>query len=139
MHENTVRIPDLRICDTLAGLAGHHARSWCYPSQAKILELLARFTGRTLSRRHLNRHLAALERDGMLRRIRRHVRDRTRGMLLRSTVYVLAGRYLARVRNLLRAAGRWAKNPRQINAPVPVPPPAQHRTISIGLSYPRRS
>ena len=131
---NTVRNPDIRIMETLAGLAGKYERSWCYPSQAKIVELLARFTGRRLSRRHLNRHLRALERDGMIRRIRRHVRDRSRGLLLRSTVYVLAGRWLARVRQLVNAAARWTKSAAKSVPSLPVPGAAQYGTIFEDLA-----
>ena len=134
MHLNTVRNPDIRIMETLAGLAGKYERTWCYPSQEKILELLRKFTGRALSRRHLNRHLRALERDGLIRRVRRHIRDKTRGLLLRSTVYVLAGRWLARVRQLVVAAARWAVNPHRIKPSLPVPQPAQHVNISQALS-----
>ena len=138
MHDNTVRHPDIRIMETLAGLAGHHERTWCYPSQEKILELLRKFTGRALSRRHLNRHLRALERDGLIRRVRRHIRDKTRGLLLRSTVYVLAGRWLARTRQLVAAAARWAGFANGIKPSLPVPSPAQHETVSIDLSLRRR-
>ena len=137
MHSNTVRNPDIRIMETLAGLAGKFERTWCYPSQEKILELLKRFTGRRLSRRHLNRHLHALVRDGMLRRIRRHVRERSGALRLRSTVYVLAGRWLARVRQMVNAAVRWAHSPTKSMPPSPVPGPAQHGNLYIDLSLHR--
>ena len=126
LDTNTVRNPDARLCETLAGLAAHHWRTWCYPSQEKLRELLQRFTGRRMSRRTLNRHLAGLERDGHIRRIRRHVRDKRLGLILRSTVYVIAGRYLARVQRLVAAAARWAKLASGFNPPQPVPIPAQH-------------
>ena len=138
MHTNTVRHPDIRIMETLAGLAGHYARDWCYPSQEKILELLKRFTGRRLSRRHLNRHLRALVRDGLLRRIRRHVRARSGALRLRSTVYVLAGRWLARVRQLVNAAARWAHSPAKSMPPSPVPGPAHNGMTLQGLALRRR-
>ena len=137
MHANTVRNPDIRIMETLAGLAGKFERTWCYPSQEKILQLLKRFTGRRLSRRHLNRHLHALVRDGLLRRIRRHVRERSGALRLRSTVYVIAGRWLARVRQLVNAAVRWASSPAKSTPPSPVPGPAQNRTISVDCSLRR--
>lgn len=126
MDANTVLNPDSRILETLAGLAGHHFRTWCYPTQAKILELMKRFTGRTMSARTLNRHLRALERDGHIRRIRRHVHDKRKGFLLRSTCYVIAGRFLSRVGRIIRAAARWAKTPDKSSAAIRLPYAAEH-------------
>ncbi len=126
---NTVRNPDWRIIETLAGLAGHHYRTWSYPTQEKILELLKRFTGRVMSRRTLNRHLKALQDGGWLRRIRRHVHDRKRGFVLRSTCYVIAGRYAARIVRVIKAAWRTSQSPAKSTAAIHVPQVAQYRRL----------
>lgn len=123
--QDAVINPDTKICEVLAGLAAHHWRTWCFPSQDKICELLQRFTGRVMSRRTLNRHLNALERDGMLRRQRRHKRDPHRGMMLRSTLYTIAGRFMARIGRIVTAAKRFAKLPHRSRSGVRVPKMAQ--------------
>ncbi len=130
-NTRTVRNPDSRICEVLAGLAAHHHRYWCYPSQAKICELLQRFTGRIMSRRTLNRHLAALERDGQIRRKRRHHRDPHRGMVLRSTLYTIAGRFLCRINRIVQAAARWRDRTTAATQALRVPEPAQYNKLSL--------
>lgn len=112
----TVINPDTRICEVLAGLAAHHHKTWCFPTQQKLVELVKRFTGRVLCRRTLNRHLAGLERDGHIRRIRRHRAERGRGMTFHSTVYVIGGRYLARIRRIHEAVLRWLAIPDRATA-----------------------
>lgn len=132
---NAVQNADSRILETLAGLAGHHGRTWCYPSQEKLLELLKRFTGRTMSRRHLCRHLKALERDGYLRRIRRHKRARNGSLWLRSTCYVLGGRWLCRAARLVKAVLKQRAGPKAPEALPAVTAPAQnaqgYRNLSL--------
>ncbi len=127
----TVKNPDSRICEVLAGLAAHHRRYWCYPSQTKICELLQRFTGRIMSKRTLNRHLAALERDGQIRRKRRHHHDKHRGMVLRSTLYTIAGRFLARIGRIVQAAARWRDRAAAAAQAPRVPETAQHNKLSL--------
>lgn len=104
---DTVINPDTRIVEVLAGLAAHTFKTWCFPSQEKLLELLYKFTGRTMSRRTLNRHLAALERDGHISRKRRHIRDKKLGLILRSTLYTIGGRFMARIGRIVEASARW--------------------------------
>jgi len=105
---------DLRVLDVLWQLAAHHARTWCYPNQATLLRLLRRFHARHMSRRTLNRHLHALERDGYIHRIRRHHRSPTGQLVLRSTVYTFLRRaqvYIARAaqatQRLARTGAKW--------------------------------
>ena len=128
---NTVINPDNKICEVLAGLAAHHWKTWCYPSQDKLCELLQRFTGRIMSRRTLNRHLNALERDGQLRRVRRHHHDPRRGMVLRSTLYVICGRFLGRMHRVVAAAKRFAKLPDRSHSGIRVPILAQYKKLSL--------
>jgi hypothetical protein len=86
--ENVVINPDRSILVVLVGLAGRYGKTHCWPSQQKLLTLIREHTGRLLSRRTLNRHLKALERDLFIRRIRRHRRARNGSLELHSTCYV---------------------------------------------------
>jgi len=117
--------PDLRVISILTGLADHFGREWCKPNQDKICELMKRFHGRIMSRRNLNRHLGALERDGWIERIRRHRRARDGSLELHSTCY----RLKRRARNALAALHNGWRNfcapaARRPRSPA-VPNPAQ--------------
>jgi hypothetical protein len=100
---NTVRNPDFRILEVLCGLAGKFGKTYSFPSQEKLLELVKRFTGREMSRRTLNRHLRALEEGHWLRRRRRHVYDKKRGFVFRSTLYAPMWRYCQRLQRNAKA------------------------------------
>ena len=118
-----VTTPDLRILSVLAGLAGHNGRLWCFPSQATILDLLARRYARYMSRRTLNRHLGALVVLKYLRRVRRHKTAPDGSLEMHSTVYVMLQRCTRTLRGVAgylaaAAAHPWAS--RQNNA-VPIP------------------
>jgi hypothetical protein len=99
---NTVKNPDMRILDCLAGLAGHHGKTYTGASQKKICELLARIYGRVMSVRTLNRHLNALCRLQFMRRRRRHRRDPKRGFVFRSTLCIPQWRYLTKCAKTVR-------------------------------------
>jgi hypothetical protein len=87
-----VQKPDFRILDTLARVCARHDKLYCYPSHETIARLIWEFTGRTISTRSLCRHLGALQRDGWIKRQRRH-RTGTDGKLeLHSTLYMLTAR-----------------------------------------------
>lgn len=86
---NIVDRPELRIIAVLSHLCKKYERSWCYPSQDKICELLRRFHGVEISRRHLNRHINALEAQGYIKTTRRHTKDRHGALILKSTLYEL--------------------------------------------------
>ena len=131
LYPDAVINPDTRICEVLAGLAAHHFKTWCFPTQDKICELLRRFTGRQMSRRTLNRHLAALERDGQIRRKRRHIHDKKLGLVMRSTLYIIGGRFMARIGRIVKAAKRWAERPPELRAGVHVTGTAQYRKLSL--------
>lgn len=87
--DNVTLKPELRIIAVLSYLSNKYGRSWSYPSQDTILELLKRFHALTLSRRSLNRNLAGLEALGYIKRTRRHTKDRHGALILKSTVYTL--------------------------------------------------
>jgi hypothetical protein len=135
---DAVRNPDTKICEVLAGLAAYHGRTWCYPSQPKVLELLQRFTGRRMSRRTLTRHVNGLVRDGHLVRVRRRKFDRVRGVIRASNLYHLAGRYLARLRRLVVAARAWFGGDPVAGASNGAPKMAQHVNGLLNPSLRRR-
>jgi len=82
-------IPVLSI---IQGLAKYHGKKYCYPSQLKILELLAGRMGIDVSIATLNRYLRVIEDIGWVRRIRRIKRDPVKGMMFLSTVYVITAK-----------------------------------------------
>lgn len=102
-----VQKPDLRIVQVLTGLAGHYGKSYCIPAQKTILHLVRTHTGRAMSPRTLNRHLGALERDGWIKRIRRHTKDKTGMLVLHSTLYHILRRSAAWLNSVARAAASF--------------------------------
>ena len=124
--ENTVRRPDVRIATLLMQLAGHYRKHYCHPTQAKLIELARRFTGLTLSRRSLNRHLNALQDQGYLHRTRRHQHDKVRGFVMRSTLYRIGARYLQQLRAVHVGLGRFRESLEKSVASIRVPRAAQY-------------
>src|SRR5438045_744024 len=112
-YQNLTQRPDKDIVLTLAAVGAKYGKNYCIPSQDKLIELLARHQHRRMCRRTLNRHLNALERDGMIKRTRRHCadqRDPRRGMVFRSTLYELtrrAFRWLASNAPAVARAVKW--------------------------------
>lgn len=101
--DSTVINPDFRIMEVICGLAGKFAKTYCFPTQEKLVQLVADFTGRQMSVRTLNRHLAALEAGQWLKRTRRHMHDKQRGFIFRSTLYRPMWRYCQRLQRNARA------------------------------------
>lgn len=132
-----VRNPDLRVMETLMGLASYHRKTYCFPTQAKLCELVKRITGRTMSRRTLNRHLAGLERQGFVRRTRRHQAHRTHGFVMRSTLYRIGARYLARVRNIVAGVAKFSRAANDLIASSRVPQAAQYARNLLKVLVPR--
>jgi ribosomal protein L30/L7E len=87
-----VRRPERAVLLVLVSLAGYIGRSWAHVSQLKLLELLRKHHGVRLSRRHLNRHLGALARDGYVRRIRTHRRGPGGRIDMHATIYAILGK-----------------------------------------------
>jgi len=129
--------PDQRVLTYLTGLAGHHGRNYCWPSQNTIRRGLAARTGRSMSPRTLNRHLAALTRDGWVKRIRRHRRGKTGTLELHSTLYTFTRRTLAWLAAAARTAGRFLGQRAQVLDSFAVPSLAQYenpntQSLSLG-------
>lgn len=73
----------------LHGVCSKYRKLYCYPSQKKLLELLARYQGEKKSIATLNRWLRAIEDAGFIKRRRRIRRDRKLGMVFKSTLYII--------------------------------------------------
>jgi hypothetical protein len=100
MRHHHAQGPD-RLLQVLISLSRGKKRVWCYPSQDKLVSLLARYHGIRISRRTLNRWLRYLESSGFIRRIRRHRRGEDGRPRFFSTVYVT-------LRKAFRYAASWA-------------------------------
>lgn len=92
MSDTYVAKPDMKVLLCLSGLAAHHGKTWCFPSQEKILELLAFKYQRVMSRRALNNHLGALAKLGYIERVRRHKTSPSGSLELHSSLYKIKAR-----------------------------------------------
>ena len=77
----------LLLLHALYAIAAKYGKSYCYPSQEKILELLKTHYDISISRRTLNRWLAFLEGEGYIFRTRRHTQGTDGGVSFKSTLY----------------------------------------------------
>lgn len=99
MQVATKALPVLSI---LSGLSRHFGKNYCYPSQNKILALLAERLGVFMSIASLNRHLRVIVACGFIKRTRRIRRDPVKGLLFLSTLYEISRKghgLLSRFRN----------------------------------------
>src|ERR671937_2020520 len=83
----TMIAASLQLLHALYAIAAKYGKSYCYPSQTKILELLKIRYDISISRRTLNRWLAFLEGEGYIFRTRRHTRGTDGGVSFKSTLY----------------------------------------------------
>ena len=136
MYTRTVMNGDYRIISLLCGLAGFHNKRYVYPSQEWMIKKLQQFYGRKISRSTLCRHVAALERDGYLKRTKRHTRDKNGGILFRSTLYQITRKAL---RFASYMAGCLQLKGKNTNKPPKTEPCAAFGTISSpsGRDYSR--
>jgi hypothetical protein len=91
----------------LTGLAVYYKRGYVFPSQDKILKLIAKRTGRKWSRSWLNEKIKELENEGYLTRQRRHKNDGTGKILLRSTLYILRAKFYEWIYRVIGRARKW--------------------------------
>jgi hypothetical protein len=121
----------LQLLHALYAIAAKYGKSYCFPSQEKILELLKVHYDISISRRTLNRWLAFLEGEGYIFRTRRHSRGKDGQIHFQSTLYRFgkkALRLLKKIayplRKLLNSpvCQKWHNNShskRQVNRRVP--------------------
>ena len=96
------------ILDLLRGLMKHFGKSYCYPSQKKIVELLWKQHGVKISRRTLNRYLDDLERWNCISRIRRLRKGPDGEIQFFTTAYYILQRVVDNVKKIVRAVVRVA-------------------------------
>lgn len=96
--------PAFNVFLALVSLAAHLERRWIIVTQRKLLERVRGTTGRGMSRRTLNRHLAGLERDRAINRQQRHRRLRTGELNLRATLYTFGELGLLWIKRMRQAS-----------------------------------
>ena len=111
---------------TLVGVAKNHNKAYCWVSQHRQLELLAKYHSWNISRRTLNRRLRELEDEGYFIRIRRHMKADDGHLILRSTLYKFCGKLF----NWLAGLKRWLVSVFGVYA---VPKWAQHNSETESL------
>lgn len=113
---------NVALAQEIAGLANFHGKTWCYPAQETLLAKLKRHHGQNLSLRTLNRHLAALEAAGWIRRQCRHHNDRALGWVFRSTLYVILKPTIRAIQRMAKSVAfmaRWGRVPYMANNVTP--------------------
>jgi len=75
----------------LYGINKKYNKSYCYPSQAKILQNITLYQNLRSSIPSLNRWLRVIEDAGYIQRVRRIKRDPRKGMVFKSTLYHITG------------------------------------------------
>ncbi|MBA7621634.1 hypothetical protein ES703_28999 [subsurface metagenome] len=95
------------ILGTLFWLIRHYKMDYCWPSQEKLLYLLARWHRCRISIATLNRWLRAIEDDGYIFRTRRIKRHPKRGMLFKSTMYKISKKGFAKLAMLGVSVKGW--------------------------------
>lgn len=103
---NTIR--NMYILEILIFLMRKSKKHYCFPTQKKILEILKKRWGICVSRRTLNRYLGCLEREGMIKRVRRHKKGEDGKIKFGSTLYFVLQRgfrFLSRVGEVFRSIG----------------------------------
>ena len=97
------------ILDTISSLISHFGKSFCYPSQAKLILLIEQWHGISMSRSTLNRRLAELVEEKCLHRIRRHKIGSSGKLEFWTTAYYILQQVVASVKRFFRSAVRVAE------------------------------
>lgn len=110
MADISSRYYPLILC--ISYLCGHGSKSYAYPSQSTLCQLLHKHYGINISRRTLCRWMASLSSAGYIRRIRRIRRGLGGSPEFTSTLYLLHAKARRLIRRLARSTGAlavWAK------------------------------
>lgn len=83
------KILTLSVCQTLIYLSSKNGKSYCFPSQTKLLELLEKYYEVAVSRRTLNRCLKYMEEKGFILRRRRITKSVDGRYHFKSTLYLM--------------------------------------------------
>ncbi len=92
------------ILSSLFGVCVKHGKKYCYPSQAKIEQLLSEYHGFDISNRTLNRDLLSLEKDRFFERVQRTRRIQGCGKRFTSTLY----KFRVKAYKWLAGLAKWA-------------------------------
>lgn len=92
----------------LGGLQNFYHKNYCYPSQCKILELLAQHHKIKVSLRTLNRDLLQMSGTGLIHRVRRFWLVGKREKRYRTTAYYLLQKASNLVKSLAKALKKLA-------------------------------
>ncbi len=90
-----LNIYQMFILQAIAWLCNNKSKKYCFPSQEKLVEILSTSYQIKRCRRTLNYHMAYLERQGYIRRLRRTHEGENGQPVFASTIYRLCGRGLA--------------------------------------------
>jgi len=77
------------ILATLNALNKKHGKLYCYPAQLTIMSLLSSYHDTNIAIATFNRWARDLEDKGYMKRTRRIRRDKRRGIMFKSTLYVI--------------------------------------------------
>jgi len=77
----------LPVLSCLNVFMSHFQKAYCFPSQARIVSFLETELQHKLSRRQLNRVLRDMCEGFLIRRVRRHKKEKGRGFVFHSTLY----------------------------------------------------
>src|SRR2546429_3424319 len=124
-------VSSLQLLHALYAIAAKFGKTYCYPSQEKILELLKTHYDISISRRTLNRWLAFLEGEGYIFRTSRHSRGKDGQIHFQSTLYRFGKKALRLLKKIayplrkllkLPVCQKWHNNSpskRQVSRKVP--------------------
>jgi hypothetical protein len=110
MADVSSRCYPLILC--LSYLCGHGRKSYSYPTQSTLCQLLSRHYGVSISRRTLCRWMSCLESAGYIRRVRRIRRGLGGSPEFTSSLYLLHAKARRLIRRLARSTAAlavWAK------------------------------
>jgi transposase InsO family protein len=133
---STVNHPNLQLLHLILNLCTWSGKTYCWPSQAKLVALLWLRHGIRMSVRTLNRHLRALEEQLWLRRRRRHRYDAKHGFTFRSSLYIPCHRAMQRVVRGAWQAARLIKTALESRPSIRVTKMAEQLKTSLGLAVP---
>lgn len=98
------------ILGSLFWLLRHYNKDYCWPSQEKLLYVLAKWHRCKISIATLNRWLRAIEDEGYIKRTRRIKRHPRLGLLFKSTMYKIMDPGFRKLAALGVSVKGWLKN-----------------------------
>lgn len=119
MEKKGLSVSKQAIMEVLVSLQLKYGKAYCFPTQKRILELLALYHGIKIKRRALNYHLAGLVKAGLISRTRRIRKNPRGGLIFNSTLYFLRNlgyRLLEKIKHYGEKVEKWAMSNRMNRA-----------------------